>query len=70
MTAPFPKPWTIEQTGPNDCCVHDANGRKLFYIVGDEGDDEENEPSVLFWGNDADNEALYIELKQMVETLK
>jgi hypothetical protein len=66
----FPKPWKMEQTGPTDCCVYDANDRKLFYIVGDEGDGEEIESSVLFWSDDDDNEDLYIEIKKMVEALK
>jgi len=40
----FPKPWTIVQTGPYDFLVADANGCKLFYIVGDEGDGTEETP--------------------------
>jgi len=66
----FPKPWQIEQTGPHDCCVNDANGRKLFYVVGDEGDGEDAKPSILFWGKDADSDALLDEIVRMVETLK
>ena len=53
----FPKPWTVTPTGPNECVVCDADGQKLFYIVGDEGDvesDVEIEPSVLFHGEETD----------------
>ena len=61
-----PKPWQLQQTSATDCVVLDANGRKLFYIVGDEGDGEEAEPSVLFYGDDADTEFLLDEITEML----
>jgi hypothetical protein len=45
----FPRPWTIARTGPEDSVVLDANGRKLFYMI---GDDEEHGESVLFYSDD------------------
>jgi hypothetical protein len=48
----FPKPWTLQQTGHDEFVVLDAEGRKLFYIVGDEGDDDIS-PSALFHGEDS-----------------
>jgi len=66
----FPMPWQIQQTGPHDCVVLDASGRKLFYIVGDEGDGEDAEPSVLFWSDDdADSEFLLNEIADMLGRL-
>jgi len=63
----FPKPWKFEQTGPLDACVFDANGRLLFVIKGDEPDDD-RVGSVLFWSeDDAENDALFEEVGQMVE---
>jgi hypothetical protein len=67
VTAQFPKPWTLEQTGPTDCVVCDASGRKLFYIVGDEGDGDEEQPSILFWGDDAESSALLNQIKTLIE---
>jgi hypothetical protein len=64
----FPKPWKIEQTGHSDCVVYDANGSKLFHIVGDEGDGEEAEPSMLFWSDDSDD--LLNEVVEMVGMLE
>lgn len=66
MKMKFPTPWQIQQTGPTDCVVLDASGRKLFYIVGDEGDGEDAEPSVLFWGDEADTDVLLDRIQQML----
>lgn len=60
-------PWTIEQTGPSECVVCDADGRKLFYIVGDQGD-VDIEPSVLYFAEDeAESEALMEQLWTLIE---
>jgi hypothetical protein len=69
--APFPKPWRVEQTGPMDWIVRDAANRKLFYIVGDEGDgdkgtDDYIEPTILVWSEDEDHERLLDEIEQML----
>ena len=50
----FPKPWQLAASGPHECIVTDAEGRKLFYIIGDEGDGDEAEPSVLFHSEETD----------------
>lgn len=55
----FPKPWTLWPTGPAEFLVVDANERKLFYIVGDEGDGSKDDedyiaPSALFHSEDTD----------------
>lgn len=63
----FPRPWRMEQTGHTDCVITDANGLKLFYVVGDEGDGEDAKPSVLFWGNDTDTLILLNEIKEMLK---
>ncbi len=71
----FPKPWTMNETGPTDeYIVLDANGRKLFYIKGDEGDpdaegnpDPDIPPSALFWGSDAEHDALIDEILKMLQ---
>jgi hypothetical protein len=68
----FPKPWTVEQTESDGCVVLDANGRKLFYILGDEGDGDEGgdyyvEPSVLFWGDKEDSASLLAEIRHRLE---
>jgi|KBSMisStaDraftv2_1062788.scaffolds.fasta_scaffold00032_102 hypothetical protein len=65
----FPKPWRLKQTSGTDCVVLDANGRKLFYIMGDEGDGDKAEPSVLFWGDAADSEMLLNEIEEALGRL-
>jgi hypothetical protein len=55
----FPKPWVMHQTGRHEFVVVDAANRKLFYIVGDEGEHDENDendipPSALFYSEDSD----------------
>lgn len=65
----FPKPWKIERTGPGDCVVTDANDRKLFYIVGDDFD-EDREATVLFYSDDdADTEMLLNEIEEVLGRL-
>jgi hypothetical protein len=67
----FPKPWALHPTGPDEFIVLDAEGCKLFYIKGDEGEPPENDdeeyipPSVLFYGEDSD--ALLDEIAEMLE---
>lgn len=68
-----PKPWTVAPSGPGECIVVDARGRKLFYIMGDQGDegagvDDEDkiEPSILFWGEEAESDALLAEVEQLL----
>jgi hypothetical protein len=64
----FPKPWLMEQTDHDGFCVSDANGRKLFYIMGDEGDDQEAEPSALFYSDDdADTDTLVGEISKILK---
>jgi hypothetical protein len=70
----FPKPWRLQQTGRHEFVVVDAKDRKLFYIVGDEGDPSENDedyipPSVLFYGADEDSDLLVEEIADMLERL-
>jgi hypothetical protein len=44
----FKKPWKVEQVAPAELLVTDADGHKLFYVVGDQGD--EGIPATkLFW---------------------
>jgi hypothetical protein len=57
----FPKPWKVDQAGREEYLVTDADGSKLFYIVGDEGDEPHIEPSVLFY-NDKEHTALMEEI--------
>lgn len=66
----FPKPWQLLQTSATDCVVLDANGQKLFYIVGDDGDGSEIESSVLFYGDDADTEMLLNEITEVLGRLE
>ncbi len=59
----------MQQTGDQEFVVLDAEGRKLFYIMGDEGDPAENDednipPSALFYGDDSD--ALIDEITDML----
>ena len=61
----FAKPWQMAWTGQHEFVVTDAAGRKLFYIVGDEGDDKE-EPSALFFGSDADTDELLGEIRRLL----
>jgi hypothetical protein len=55
----FQGPWQVEDTGPNEYIVTDMEGRKLFYIIGDEGDDG-IEPSILFHSEDPVQHALLV----------
>ena len=61
----FKGPWQVEPTGPGEYVVTDADGRKLFYIVGDEGGAEDQiEPSALFYGKDPEHDLLLNEIKR------
>ena len=61
----FRGPWQTEPTGPGEYVVTDMDGRKLFYIVGDEGDeDNEIEPSILFHSDDSTHELLVNEIRR------
>jgi hypothetical protein len=62
----FPKPWVFERTGPSDWIVRDATGRKLFYVIGDEGDGDQVGPSVLVWGNEKEEIALLREIEKLL----
>jgi len=62
----FAKPWQMAWAGHHEFVVTDAKGRKLFYIVGDEGDGDETEPSVLFFSNDADTDELLGEIRRLL----
>jgi hypothetical protein len=64
----FKEPWQIEPTGPDEYVVTDLDGRKLFYIKADEGDDtDEIPPSVLGYGEDSD--ALESEIKRRLSSV-
>jgi len=62
----FKGPWQVEPTGPGEYVVTDMEGRKLFYIIGDEGEEDEGPaaPSVLFYSKDDEHDLLIIEIKQ------
>lgn len=61
----FKGPWQIEPTGPEEFIVTDMDGRKLFYIIGDEGDEADDiQPSILFNVNDDKHELLVNEIKR------
>jgi|KBSMisStandDraft_5_1062788.scaffolds.fasta_scaffold1082012_3 hypothetical protein len=66
----FKGPWQVEPTGPGEYVVTDMEGHKLFYIMGDEGDDyimeDEGkiEPSILFHSGDVKHELLVNEIKR------
>jgi hypothetical protein len=57
----FPKPWRMERADPDTFIVVDANGTKLFYIAGDEGDGDNAAASVLFHTNDEEDHAYLVE---------
>ena len=42
---PFPAPWHLVETGPEEWVVLDADDRKLFYIKCDEGQDTDDPDS-------------------------
>ena len=64
----FPEPWKVIRVGEQEFQVNDANGTKLFYIAGDEGDGAEAEPSVLFWSEkDEDTNYVAHRLIDMIE---
>jgi hypothetical protein len=58
----FPRPWQVHPTGPNEVVVLDADDRKLFYVMGDEGDGDEAKPSALFHGTAEEHIALMEEI--------
>jgi hypothetical protein len=65
----FPKSWDIVPVGPDEYCVLDADGRKLFYISADDNPDGEGKPgdddgpTILDYGDDSD------ELKSKIEEM-
>ena len=72
MKLKFPKPWTLEQTDPvGHHVVYDADRRKLFYLCSDDNPDGEGKPgdtdgpTVFWYGDDEETEALLNELTEL-----